>query len=234
MLSMDSAQIRNFRVITEHSIFLNRFDGGKVLLLSPNLHDFLFWRNLLPCAEFTISTKSDWDLENNFHESKFANSCVSEFDQRKFKIFDLTIAQNVFMYIKNPTQVAKNIASISDNLFLQDIKYRRRSSALTGLGSDDDISRYSITRDRVNHPTVHMLSEIFETDTIITQLEYEGATNEYHTTSDTPRHIIALLQLAHRNSYTPISQSYSRKSILRLFFRTFKSEFFSKFHFTNQ
>jgi hypothetical protein len=231
---MDSAQIRNFQVITENAMFLNRFDGGKVLLLSPNLHDFLFWRNLLPRAEFTISTISDWNLENNFHESKFALSCGSEFDQKKFKIFDLTIAQNVFMYIKNPTRVAKNIASISDNLYLQDIKYRRRSSATTGLGTDDDISRYSITKDLVNHPRVHMLSEIFESATIITQLEYEGATNDYHTSGDTPRHILALLQLAHRNSYTPISRIYSKKSILRLFFRTFKSEVFSKFYFTNR
>jgi hypothetical protein len=230
---MDLTQIRNFQVITENAIFLNRFDGGKILLLSPNLHDFLFWKKLLPRAEFTILTIFDWNIENKFHKSKFANSCSSEIQHDKFKLFDLTIAQNVFMYINNPTQVSNNISSISDNLFIQDIKYRRRSSDVTGLGFDADISRYSITQGPVNHPRVHILSEIFKPNRIIAQFEYDGATNEYHAHNDTPRHIMALLELARRDSYAPISRFYSRKSILKLYFTTLKSELFSKFYFSN-
>jgi hypothetical protein len=120
---MDFAQTRNLEVIAENEIFLKRFNGERILLLSPNIHDFHFWKKLLPNADFTISTKFDWDLEETVIDSRFANSYDFGFDQTEFKLFDLTIAQNVFMYIKNPTQAAKNISIISDNLFIQDIKY---------------------------------------------------------------------------------------------------------------
>lgn len=63
MPPMDFAQTRNLEVIAKNEIFLNRFNGEKILLLSPNIHDFLFWKKLLPNADFTISTKFDWDLE---------------------------------------------------------------------------------------------------------------------------------------------------------------------------
>lgn len=231
MPPMDFAQTRNLEVIAKNEIFLNRFNGEKILLLSPNIHDFLFWKKLLPNADFTISTKFDWDLEEKISDSRFANSYDFGFDQTEFKLFDLTIAQNVFMYIKNPTQAAKNISMISDNLFIQDLKYRKRSFTPTGLGLDGDISRYSITKDQVNHPTIHILSEVFKPSRIIAQIEYEGATNEYHGESDTPRHILALLELVERNSYAPFSRNYARKSIIRLKFRTYCSSWFSKIHF---
>lgn len=213
---MDLTQIRNLEIIAENKLFLRRFNGERILLLSPNIHDYFFWKKSLPNSNFTISTKTDWDLEHNFCDSKFANSCGQEFDQRYFKLFDITIAQNVFMYVKDPTKAVKNIESISDNLFIQDLTYRKRSASATGLGFDGDISRYSVTRDQVNHPTVYVISEIFNSSKILMQKEFEGATNQYHTKSDTPRHVMFLLELAKRKSYAPISRLYSRRSILKL------------------
>jgi len=220
---MDLTQIRNLEILAENELFFRRFNGGRILLLSPNIHDFFFWRKSLPNSNFTISTKTDWDLEHNFYDSKFANSCGPEFDQGLLKLFDLTIAQNVFMYVKDPAKAVKNIELISDNLFVQDIKYRKRSASATGLGSDGDISRYSIAQDQVNHPNVYVISEIVNSGKILIQKEYEGAINKYHTKSDTPRHVIFFVELAKRKSYAPISRFYSRRSILRLILNNYKS-----------
>ncbi len=227
---MDLAQIRNLEVIAEDELFFRRFNGGRILLLSPNIHDFFFWKKSLPNSNFTISTKSDWDLEYNFCDSKFANSCCPEFDQKQLKLFDLAIAQNVFMYVQDPTKAVRNIGSISNNLFIQDITYRKRSATATGLGSDGDISRYSITQDQVNHPTVHVISEVFNSSRILMLKEYEGATNQYHAKGDSPRHVMVFLEIAKRKSYAPISQMYSRKSILKLLLNNYTSARLSKFN----
>jgi hypothetical protein len=141
---MNETQKLNFRAISEILESLKPYKIKRILLLSPNFSDYIFWKLRFPNVEFTISTREDWDLELGIQSSPFRKYLNSQNSDVKTKLFDLTIAQNVFMYLQRPLEVTRDISLISDYLFIQDVKYRKRSSKSDGLGSDADLSRYSI------------------------------------------------------------------------------------------
>ncbi len=211
---MDATQARNLRVIAQHSNLFDKFKFGKILLLSPNWHDYDFWKNLLPNARFTISTIRDWNIKYNFENSKLSQHLKYE-KQLQNKLFDLTIAQNVFMYLDEPIGVIQNISKVSDNLFIQDLKYRKRSNVAPYFGKDGDIARYStIDSDNLIQPTFNF-AQYFSSNILFSR-EYRGSPNNFHTNQKPPIHILIMMELASRLNYAKFSNSYSIFAVLRL------------------
>lgn len=215
---MDDTQARNLEVISQHSDLFDKFEFGKILLLSPNWHDYEFWKNLLPNARFTISTIQDWNILDNFENSKLIQKLKLK-NKFENKLFDLTIAQNVFMYLDNPTTVISNIRKISDNLFVQDLKYRKRSQVAPYFGNDGDIARYTIKGADNLFQSPLNVTEHFNSR-ILFSLEYEGFPNKFHTKQKPPIHILFMMELSTRLDYTNFSNAYSTFTILKL--RTLK------------
>lgn len=212
---MDTTQLRNLKIIEQNYNQLSEFNQGKILLISPNYADFVFWKNQLPGAEFTISTIHDWNLENVFENSRFQRLLKPGQQMHSHKLFDLTIAQNVFMYLKEPFSSINHIASISDYLFIQDLKYRKRSKNKSNLGDDGDVTRYSIGKSGNLNQNPIDLAEILNTDAIKFHLEYSGEINNFHTKGDPPIHILAVIKLNSRSKYAEIRKIYSKFTILR-------------------
>ncbi|WP_426829349.1 hypothetical protein [Candidatus Planktophila dulcis] len=213
---MDTTQYRNHEVIKQnHDLFIE-FEQGKILLLSPNLTDFIFWKKLLPNATFTISTIHDWNIKNTFENSKLCRFLKPQKNLKENKTFDLTIAQNVFMYIEEPVVSISNIADISDKLFIQDLKYRKRSKYSPYFGRDGDTTRYSTENSGNLIQSPYDLAEVFNKDVMTFQLEFIGAGNDFHTKENPPIHILAMMKLNSRSTYSEFRESYSKFSILRL------------------
>ncbi|CAN2242126.1 hypothetical protein MCEPE89_01005 [Candidatus Planktophila dulcis] len=216
MRFVDTTQYRNHEVIKQnHDLFIE-FEQGKILLLSPNLTDFIFWKKLLPNATFTISTIHDWNIKNTFENSKLCRFLKPQKNLKENKTFDLTIAQNVFMYIEEPVVSISNIADISDKLFIQDLKYRKRSKYSPYFGRDGDTTRYSTENSGNLIQSPYDLAEVFNKDVMTFQLEFIGAGNDFHTKENPPIHILAMMKLNSRSTYSEFRESYSKFSILRL------------------
>ena len=212
---VDTTQRRNLKIIEQNCNQLSEFNQGKILLISPNYSDFVFWKNHMPSAEFTISTIHDWNLENVFKNSRLQRWLKPGQQMQSHKLFDLTIAQNVFMYLKEPFSSINHIASISDNLFIQDLKYRKRSKNKSNLGDDGDVTRYSVGKlGNLNQNPID-LTEILNTDAIKFHLEYSGEINDFHTKGDPPVHILAVIKLNSRSEYAEIRKFYPKFTILR-------------------
>ena len=213
---VDTTQYRNLEVIKQNHDLFHEFERSKILLLSPNLTDFIFWKNLLPNATFTISTIHDWNVKNIFKNSKLCRFLKPQKNLKENKIFDLTIAQNVFMYVEEPVVSINNIAEISDKLFIQDLKYRKRSKCSPYFGGDGDTTRYSTENSGNLIQSPYNLAEVFNTNDMTFQLEFIGASNNFHTKENPPMHILAMIKLNSRSTYSEFRESYSKFSILRL------------------
>ena len=213
---MDSTQYRNHLIIKQNYNLFHEFRQSKILLLSPNLADYIFWKSLLPTARFTISTIQEWNIENVFEDSKLWRFLKPRKNIDENKLFDLTIAQNVFMYIKKPLVTINHIAKISDNLFIQDLKYRKRSKLSPYFGGDGDKSRYSTKNSGNLNQSPYNLADNFSKNVMKFQLEFIGERNGFHTKLDPPIHILALIKINSRTSYSEFREIYSKFSVLRL------------------
>jgi hypothetical protein len=213
---VDTTQYRNHEVIKQNYYLFHEFEQSKILLLSPNFTDLIFWKNLLPNATFTVSTIHDWNLKEDFENSKLRRLLKPQKDLDKNKLFDLTIAQNVFMYIDEPAISINNITEISDNLFIQDLKYRKRSKVSPYFGEDGDTTRYSFENSGNLIQSPYDLAEIFDANVMTFRLEYIGAGNSFHTKMNPPIHILAMMRLNSRYTYSEFRESYSKLSIIRL------------------
>lgn len=194
MTNLDKTQIRNLEVINSNLSFFQIPQKSRILLISPNLFDYLFWKKSFPKSQFIISNFKDWNIECSFSDSKLRKKIMKNNMISKGYCFDIAIAQNVFMYIEHPNQAITNILEISDKLFLQDLKYRKRSSNINGLGFDGDKSRYSFQmEDKLihNHFTIDNKQNYYE---LIFKREFQGGINKYHTSEDSPIHILCMLQ----------------------------------------
>lgn len=216
MRLVDTTQYRNHLVIKQNFNFFHEFEQSKILLLSPNLADYIFWKNLLPNARFTISTIHEWNIENVFENSKLRRFLKPRKNLDENKLFDLTIAQNVFMYIKEPLVSINHVAKISDKLFIQDLKYRKRSKFSPYFGGDGDTSRYSTENSGNLNQSPYNLAGTFNKNVMSFQLEFIGEGNGFHTKIDPPIHILALIELNSRVSYSEFREMYSKFSVLRL------------------
>lgn len=121
------------------------------------------------------------------------------------------------MYIKEPLESIKNIAKISDQLFIQDLKYRKRSKFSPFFGQDGDKTRYSTGNTGNLNQSPLNLAEFFNGNVIRFQLEFTGEVNEFHTKVNPPIHILAMFELNSRSNYSEFSETYSKLSILRLY-----------------
>lgn len=213
---VDRTQYRNLEVIKQNSEVFHGFEQSKILLLSPNINDLIFWKSLLPNATFTISTIHDWNVNNIFENSKLCRFLKPRKNLDKNKLFDLTIAQNVFMYIEEPVVSINNIAKISDKLFIQDLKYRKRGKFSPYFGEDGDTTRYSTENSGNLIQSPYNLAEVFNTNDMTFQLEFIGASNNFHTKVSPPIHMLAMIRLNSRSTYSEFRESYSKFSILRL------------------
>jgi hypothetical protein len=216
---VDEVQRRNLQIMTEHISILRDIEVEKVLLLSPNLYDYRFWKSNIPCARFTVSTIRDWNLDFDFNASKLKKRLLFSKCLNSHKIFDLVIAQNVFMYLGDPEKSIQHISKISNYLLFQDLKFRKRSLHSPYFGEDGDQSRYSIYTTSTMHQHTHKLGLILEAKNIVFQLEYEGEGNEFHLNSDPPIHLLALVKFKSKVAPQNIFELYSHFSVLKLHLR---------------
>jgi hypothetical protein len=218
---MSKTQKNNLENILHNFSELNRFRNARILLISPNLADYRFWKKMMPSADVIVSTKNLWDLNKKFGNSLlFLKLSPKEFDNHS-KVFDLVIAQNVFMYLANGEDATKNIAEISDYLFLQDITYRRRNMSDNGYGLDGDVSRYALypQSNAIQKPI--QISSIVNNCSILFQYEYEGYPNQYHSNQDLPIHFLILLKLASRTEMIRIRKYSNFRNLRNLLFHWF-------------
>ena len=218
---MDDTQARNLKEIFENREVLRNFENANILLLSPNLQDYKFWKRLFPKAKFTIATFKNWDLNIPFNNSALVKLLGVDRKSKTSAIFDLAIAQNVFMMLPNPQIPAQNIADICDNLFFQDLVYRKRSISPDGYGNDFDKSRFATKLSNNKISGTHQISTVFKIGEILFQKEYNGAPNEFHSKNDLPIHILALIKFKSSVQTVKYSRMYSTYSVFFLFFATY-------------
>lgn len=120
------------------------------------------------------------------------------------------------MYIKEPIESIIHIAEISDKLFIQDLKYRKRSKFPPHFGEDGDTTRYSTENSGSLNQSPFNLAEAFNVDVMRFQLEFTGECNKFHTEVNPPIHILAMIELNSRINYSEFRETYSKFSILRL------------------
>ncbi len=217
---MHKVQRRNLQIIGEHISILKQYEDGKILLLSPNFFDFRFWKINMPRAHFTVSSIHDWNLNFEFRTSKLKKLLCVTRRKSKHRLFDLVIAQNVFMYLSKPEKSLGYIANISNSLLIQDLKYRKRSSLPQFFGTDGDVSRYCIyDTGKITQPS-HKIGLILDTHEIDFQLEYEGEGNEFHDMFDPPLHILVLVKFKPELLLHNFLNLYSHFSIFKLYLTT--------------
>ena len=218
---MSKTQKKNLENISHNFFELNRFRNARILLISPNIADYRFWKKMMPGADVRVSTKNLWDLNQKFENSLlYLKLSPVELDNRS-KVFDLVIAQNVFMYLANGEDATRNIAEISDYLFLQDITYRRRSMSDLGYGFDGDVSRYALYPQSNSIQQPILISSIVNNCSILFQHEYEGYPNQYHSNRDSPIHFLILLKLASRTELIRIKKYSNFQNLRNLLFEWF-------------
>lgn len=221
---MDNTQARNLEEIFENREVLRNFEYADILLLSPNLQDYKFWKRLFPKAKFTVATFKNWDLNMPFNNSALIKLLGVDRKSKTSAIFDLAIAQNVFMMLPNPEIPAQNISDICDNLFIQDLVYRRRSGSPDGYGDDFDKSRFATVLSNDKISGTHQISKVFKIGDILFQKEYKGAPNKFHSENDLPIHILVLIKFQSSVQKVKYSRMYSIYSVFFLFFATFTNK----------
>ena len=229
VLSKNQAQEINFLEIKKHINVFAQFKNARILLISPNLNDYFFWKRNLPSAKFTISTIKSWNITSDFGISLLSKYSIFN-DGAEEVYFDLCIAQNVFMYLSKPELAFLHISQISNNLYIQDLKFRIRSTLTTGLGRDGDFSRYAIFgSEPIYTLPVHTISELIQNGEIVFQEEFEGDLNVFHTLERPPIHVHALIRFKNRATLGKFSRIFSFFSIAQLFATTVGSYVKAKF-----
>jgi len=228
---MDLTQEKNLIEIFNNRAIFSQFEFAHILLISPNIQDYRFWKKLLPRAKFTVSNHKMWDLN-----TEFKNSLLSKFLRfNKYSnpgnIFDLAIAQNVFMYLPIPNMSASNIGEVCAHLFIQDLTYRKRSDK-SEFGDDLDISRYAITPITKQNLQTHLLLRVFSMGAILFEKTYEGKANRYHSPDDPPIHLLAMIKFKSSDTKCSYSRIYSICSIILLTIGAAKNKLFGLFFST--
>lgn len=212
---MDITQEKNLIEIFNNRAIFSQFEFAHILLISPNIQDYRFWKKLLPCATFTVSNHKMWDLNIEFKYSWLSKFLRCNKYSNSDYIFDLAIAQNVFMYLPIPNTSAKNIGEVCAHLFIQDLTYRKRNDK-SEFGDDLDISRYAINPSAEENPKTHLLSSVFSMGVILFEKMYEGGFNRYHSPDDPPIHLLAMIKFKSSDSKYSYSRIYSIFSIIFL------------------
>lgn len=155
-------------------------DIRKVLLISPVVEDYLFFKKSFPQFELFITLIGDWNLNER---------CPLPLGH-----FDLAIASNVLMYARHPQRWIDHVLEVSDYFCVQDLIYRKRSAQPPFLGTDTDTIRYCNSRENIASP----FPAAFDLSSIRQQMHhfkaYQGGNNEFHQGSDTPVHFVAIFE----------------------------------------
>jgi hypothetical protein len=148
----------------------------RALLLSPNQQDIAFVKRNYPNIDIWVSTRADWNLD------KPLDLMVGQ--------FDLAIASNVFHYSSSPQIWLNHILSRARYLVVQDLVYRKRSASAPFLGTDGDRVRYSCSKCNVVSPFPGAFDWSAAIQPILYFRTFVGGTNELHTHSDPPIHLV--------------------------------------------
>lgn len=170
-------QYRNYGELVPVITLLERMASPRsVLLLSPAGEDYRLWRAVFPRARILVYTVHDWDLGTP--------------PPPGIGRFDLCIAQNVFMYARQPAQWFEHLSRVGRHLLIQDLVYRRRSGTAPYLGTDGDAIRYDLgVASEPRQPT-------FELSTVPIRRvhfhRFSGYGNAFHAADDGPVHFVWL------------------------------------------
>lgn len=104
-----------------------------ICILSPTKQETDLLRALFPQAEIAESNKTLWNVEDNKSETKY----------------DLTIAANVFMGVKQVSIAIENIMASTKHFILQDLIRSWRNGDRELAVEDGDITRFSFLQ--ANH-----------------------------------------------------------------------------------
>lgn len=170
-------QFRNYgEIVPAVTLLEDRCTPRSLLLLSPGGDDYRFWRALFPRARILVYTVQDWDIGHPPPPS--------------IGTFDLCVAQNVFMYARQPADWFAHLSKVGRYLLVQDLVYRRRSTSPPYLGEDGDAVRYDLgARSDPAQPTFDLSGLGIET---LRFDRYTGYRNTFHTDQDLPVHFVWL------------------------------------------
>jgi hypothetical protein len=223
---MEITQEQNLSEIVNNKEIFSHFKFAHILLISPNFRDYCFWKELLPRAKFTVSNHKTWDLNTEFKNSLLSKFLRCNRYSNPENIFDLAIAQNVFMYLPVPNVSANNIGKVCTHLFIQDLTYRKRSEK-SEFGDDLDVSRYGIELGMKDNPQTHLLVDVFSMGVVLFEKMYEGRANRYHGPDDPPIHLLAMIKFKNSKAIGSYSRVYSICSVIFLTFGAAKNRLIS-------
>jgi hypothetical protein len=178
----------------------------KILLISPHASDRHFVRKLFPDALIIVSQVYTWNLSNP--------------PPSQYPKVDLAISSHVQMHSENPELWIRNILSIANLYVFQDLKYRRRTTSESGMGTDADRTRYTLNPENTKQPSFALSGLPFR---IHRFFEFEGIKNEYHKADDPPVHMCVAVS-ADRRDPTRVSFGdvlFSHRQDLVVTVRTF-------------
>jgi len=151
-----------------------------LMLLSPSIDDVAFVKQQFPGSRLLVATRDTWDLNQAFPGSGGV---------------DLVLASNVFHYSPDPGRWFSNVLAMTRYFILQDLIFRRRSTAPDGLCNDGDAVRYSFHSRGVESAfaAAYDLSRVEATFEMFSA--FDGGRNEHHTPPlPPPKHYCAVIR----------------------------------------
>jgi len=151
-----------------------------LMLLSPSLDDVAFVKQQFPEARLLVATRDTWDLNQAFSAPEGV---------------DLVMASNVFHYSPDPGRWFSNVLAMTRYFILQDLVFRRRSTAPDGLCDDGDAIRYAFHSRGVESAfaSAFDLSRVEATFEMFR--EFDGGRNEHHAPPlAPPKHYCAVIR----------------------------------------
>lgn len=189
-----SVHLVDLEAVDELRLTLKSLQVRSVLLVSPNFYQMQYWRSLFCYSDIFLCDINFWDLQRPF-PCAFHPIPDNEELEENLKLFDLVIAQNVFMYVKDPFSAIQNVRLVTHHLMIQEPSYRIRSSSSTGLGIDGDVNRFDMNSQQ-HRGHILSIKQLFLGEVIKILKEYKGGLNHFHDIFDPPRHLIALVSFS--------------------------------------